>query len=277
VTGARRGATFDGIAPRPASQFKERTKMMKWIAGLVVVVFAVMMVPAAVSQMDSAQPVYTFVSQFQVPRANWAAYSEDSEKSIVPILEKLTADGSIASWSTFEHLVHTPDGYTHGAAWSSSTISGLTKVLDEVRKNGPRPGQIAATKHEDLLLQTRMFHAAGGTPVYARVICSSAKPDKPEAFSAMLKKLLVPTFEEQLKKGVASYWGVDEQYVNTGAPSTRCVVINYPNAEGMDKWAEAINATMAKWTPAERAEYVGASVADSRRDILLRVTHSGHK
>jgi hypothetical protein len=251
--------------------------MLKWIAGLVVVVLAVMIVPAAVSQVESAQPVFTFVSQFQVPRANWAAYSEDSEKSIVPILEKLTADGTIVSWSTFEQLVHTPDGYTHGAAWSSSTISGLTKVLDEVRKNGPRPGQIAATKHEDYLMQTRMSHPGSGNAAYLRVICSNTKPDKPEAFTAMLKKLLVPTFEEQLKKGVASYWGVDEQYVNTSAPSTRCVVITYPDAEGMDKWATAINTTMGKWSPAERAEYISATVADSRRDIMARITHSGHK
>jgi len=93
----------------------------------------------------------------------------------------------------------------------------------------------------------------------------------------MLKKLLVPTFEEQLKKGVASYWGVDEQYVNTSAPSTRCVVITYPDAEGMDKWATAINTTMGKWSPAERAEYISATVADSRRDIMARITHSGHK
>ncbi len=251
--------------------------MLKWIAGLVVVVFAVMIVPAAVSQMESAQPVYTFVSQFQVPRANWAAYSEDSEKSIVPILEKLTVDGTIVSWSTFEQLVHTPDGYTHGAAWSSNTISGLTKVLDEVRKNGPRPGQIAATKHEDYLMQTRMSHSGSGASAYLRVICSNTKPEKPELFTAMLKKLLVPTFEEQLKSGAASYWGVDEQYVNTGTPSTRCVVITYPNAEGMDKWAAAINTTMGKWSPADRAEYTGATVTDSRRDILARITHSGHK
>jgi hypothetical protein len=252
-------------------------KMLKWIAGLAVVVFAVMMVPVAVSQMESAQPVYTFVSQFQVPRANWAAYAEDSEKSFVPIAEKLTADGTIASWSTFEHIVHTPEGYTHGAAWSSDTISGLMKVLDEIRKNGPRPSQIAATKHEDLLLQTRMFHAGNGIPTYFRVICSMVKADKPEAYPAMMKKLLVPTFEDQLKKGVAVYWGIDEQYVNTGAPSTRCVVIDYPNAEGLDKWAAAINATMAKWTPAERAEFAAATVSDSRRDILGRITHSGHK
>lgn len=255
--------------------------MVNRIAGIFVIVAAVIatvvVVPAAFSQMDQAQPVYTFVSQFQVPRANWAAYAEDTEKSVMPIAEKLTADGTILSWSTFEHVVHTPDGYTHGAAWSSTTISGLMRVLDEIRKLGPRPGQVAATRHEDYLMQTTMSHAGSGTAAYLRVICSNAKTDKPEAYTAMLKKMLVPTFEEQLKKGVASYWGVDEQYVNTSAPSTRCVVIDYPNAESMDKWAAAINATMSKWTAAERAEYVGATVADSRRDIMARITHSGHK
>lgn len=255
--------------------------MLKRIAGVLVIVAAVIAlavaVPAAFSQMEQRQPQYTYVSQFQVPRANWAAYAEDSEKSVVPIVEKLTADGTITAWATFENVVHTPDGYTHGAWWTSNTISGLMKVLDEVRKNGPRPSQIAATKHEDYLLQTRMSHAGSGTAAYFRVICSNVKADHPELYYAMMKKLLIPTFEEQLKNGVASYWGIDEQYVNTSAPSTRCVIIDYPNAEGMDKWAAAINTTMGKWTPAERAEYAGATVADSRRDVLGRVTHTSRK
>jgi hypothetical protein len=251
--------------------------MMKRIAGLLVFVLAVMLVPAALPQVEPTPIVYTFVSQFQIPRANWAQYSEDTEKTVVPIVEKLTADGTILSWSTFEQVVHTPDGYTHGAAWSSTSISGLMKVLDEVRKAGPRPGQIAATKHEDYLMQTTMYHVGSGTPAYLRVVCSNAKAEKPDGYTAMLKKLLVPTFEEQIKKGVATYYGVDEQYVNNSAPSIRCVVITYPNADGMDKWAAAINTTMGKWSPAERAEFAGATVPDSRRDIMARVTHSGHK
>jgi hypothetical protein len=251
--------------------------MKKRIAGLLVIVLAVMLVPAALPQMEPTPVVYTYVSQFQVPRANWAAYSEDTEKTVVPIVEKLTADGTILSWSTFEQVIHTPDGYTHGAAWSSASISGLMKVLDEVRKAGPRPGQIAATKHEDYLMQTSMYRVGSGTPAYLRVVCSNAKADKPGDYAATLKKLLVPTFEEQVKKGVATYYGVDEQYVNTSAPSTRCVVITYPNAEGMDKWAAAISATMSKWSPAERAEFAGSTVLDSRRDIMARITHSGHK
>jgi len=242
-----------------------------------VMVLAVMLVPAALPQMEPTPVVYTYVSQFQVPRAHWAAYSEDTEKTVVPIVEKLTAEGTILSWSTFEQVIHTPDGYTHGAAWSSTSISGLMKVLDEIRKGGPRPGQIAATKHEDLLMQTSMYRVGSGTPTYLRVVCSSAKADKPGEYAATLKKLLVPTFEEQVKKGVATYYSVDEQYVNTAPPSTRCVVINYPNAESMDKWAAAINTTMSKWSPAERAEFAGSTVADSRRDIMARITHSGHK
>src|SRR6266850_7231977 len=98
--------------------------MLKRIAGLLVIVLAVILVPTALPQMEATPTVYTFVSQFQVPRAQWAAYSEDTEKTVVPIVEKLTAEGTILSWSTFEQVIHTADGYTHGAAWSSTSISG---------------------------------------------------------------------------------------------------------------------------------------------------------
>lgn len=251
--------------------------MLKRIAGLLVVVLAVVVVPAAISQMETAQTVYTFVSQFQVPRANWAQYSEDTEKTFVPVAEKMLADGNIVSWSTFEQVVHTPDGFTHGAAWSSNSLAGLMKVLDEVRKNGPRPGQIAATRHEDYLMQSSMYHVGSGTPTYLRVVCSLAKADKPADYAAAIKKYLVPTFEEQIKKGAATYYGLDEQYVNNSAQSMRCLVITYPNADGMDKWATAINATLGKMSPTDRDAFFGSTVPDSRRDIMARITHSGHK
>lgn len=253
--------------------------MMKRIASLLVFVLAVISVPLAFSQMEPAPVVYTYVSQFQIPRANWAQYSEDTEKSFVPIAEKLMADGTLVGWSTFEQIVHTPDGYTHGASWSSNSIAGLMKVLDEVRKSGPRPAQIASTKHEDLLMQTTLHHgvAVNGGSGYLRVICSMAHAEKPSEYTTMLKKLLVPMFEEQFKKGVVTSYGVDEQYVNTGAPSMRCVVLVYPSAESMDKWATALNATLGKWNAAEQAEYFGATVADSRRDIMARITHYSQK
>jgi len=254
-------------------------KNFAWMVGLLVVVLAIGSAPVALSQMEQGPTVYTFVSQFQIPRAGWAQYSEDTEKSFVPVADKLMADGTIVGYATFENLVHTPEGYTHGASWSSTSIAGLTKVLDEIRKSGPRPGQIAATKHEDLLMSSNMQHAAtvSGGSGYLRVVCSMAKADNPEGYAATLKKYLGSTFDEQFKKGVATSYGLDSQYVNTGAPSERCLVITYPNAESMDKWASAINATLGKMNAADRAEFNGATVADSRRDLLMRITHYAHK
>ena len=255
----------------------------RWIGvvvGLILVALAVASSPIAFSQMEQGQPiVYTYVSQFQVPRANWAQYSENTEKAFVPLAEKMVADGTILSYSTFETVVHTPEGYTHGSAWSSSSIAGLTKVLDEVRKAGPQPGQIVATKHVDFLMQTSMYAmgSGGGAPAYLRVVCQNAKPDKPEAYAAALKKYLWPTLDEQVKKGVASYVGLDSQYVNNESPSLRCLVITYPNADSMDKWAAAINATLGKMSAADREAFFGTTVADSRRDFMARITHAGHK
>jgi hypothetical protein len=45
----------------------------------------------------------------------------------------------------------------------------------------------------------------------------------------------------------------------------------------MDKWAAAVSATLGKMSAADRAEFTGATVTDSRRDIMARITHSGHK
>jgi hypothetical protein len=64
------------------------------IAGLLVVVLAVMLVPAALPQMEPTPVVYTYVSQFQIPRANWVQYSEDTEKTFVPVVEKSLATGA---------------------------------------------------------------------------------------------------------------------------------------------------------------------------------------
>jgi len=253
--------------------------MLKHIVAMVAVVLVLSCVPLALSQMEQTQPVYTYVSQFQIPRANWAQNAEDTEKNFVPIAEKFMADGTIIAWSTFENVVHTPEGFTNGASWSSTSIAGIIRVLDELRKGGPRAGQIAATKHEDLLLQSTLYQAASGhwTSGYLRVICQSVKPEKPEEYTAALKKYLVPTFEEQFKKGVAASYALDQQYVNNETPSIRCLAVTYPNAESMDKWAAAIHATLGKMSDADREAFAGTTVPNSRRDFMMRLTHYAHK
>lgn len=251
----------------------------RWIgvAGSVLAVGAALLVsPRAFSQMGDKQPVvYTFVSQFQVPRASWAQYAENTEKNFIPIADKLVADGTILGYSTFETIVHTPDGYTNGAAWTSSSIAGLMKLLEEVRKAGPQPGQIAATKHEDYLMQTSTYVMGSVKPEYLRVVCQNGKADKPAELNAAIKKYIWPMAEEAAKSGVVSYVGLDSQYVNTSAPSERCLVITFPNADSIDKWAVLVNANFAKMNAGQTVEFYGAQQPDSRRDMMARITHSG--
>ncbi len=252
--------------------------------GLCVVVLLTFSVPVALPQMEQAHPVYIYVSQFQVPRANWAQFAEDTEKTVNPILERLLADGTITGWSNFENIVHTPDGMTHGTVWSSPSLAGITRVLDEIRKGGPRPAQIAATKHEDFLMRTVYAHTtavSGGGAGYLRVNCTLAQPGKSDDFVATIKKYLGPTFEDQFKKGVATAYGMDEQFVLSEPGSMRCTVATFSNAENMNKWADAVAATFDKMTPEERKAFQDAiassTVPNSRRDLLARITHSAHK
>jgi hypothetical protein len=258
--------------------------MSKRIAGLLAVAVLVLAVPAALPQMDQPQPVYTYVSEFQVPRAQWAQFAADAENTTNPILERFMADGTIIGWGNYENIVHTPDGMTNGTWWQSTSLAGITRVLDELRKTGPRPGQIASTKHEDFLLRSIYHHASSVSAPgagYLRGNCTLTQPGKADDFVATIRKHLGPTFEDQFKKGVATYYGMDEQYVQTGPGSMRCTVVAFSSADNMNKWAEAIAATFAKMSPEERKGFfdaIGDSVIpDSRRDMLARITRSAHK
>ena len=121
---------------------------------LITITLFVFTTPVVLFQTEQAHPIYTYVRQFQVPRANWAHYAKETEKTVNPIFERLFADKTLVGWGNFGNIVHTADGMTYGACVVSTSLSGITRVLDELRKAGPRPGQIAATKHEDLLMRT---------------------------------------------------------------------------------------------------------------------------
>jgi hypothetical protein len=134
------------------------------------------------------------------------------------------------------------------------------------------------------LMRSVYYHTAGspasGTGGYLRVNCSMTQPGKADEFAATFKKYLVPTFEDQLKKGNAVHYGMDAPYVQTVPGAMRCTVAMFPNAEAMNKWAEAVNARVEKLATEDKGfqeALTNATVPNSRRDVLMRVTHYAHK
>jgi hypothetical protein len=228
---------------------------------------------------QQGQTVYTYVSKFQVPGASWAQFADDTEKTTNPILQKALADGVIISWGDFESIVHIPDGYTNGSWWQATSLNGITRVLDELRKARPRPGQAASTRYEDFLLRTIDRHAApeSGASGYLRVRTVLAQPGKGGDLVAHIQKYILPAFEDQFKKGNVTYYAADEQYILTAPGSLRHFVAVYPSAEAMDKAVAASTARLVGMSADERKDYQDGldrtSVADGVRDCLARVTH----
>ena len=257
--------------------------MLKRMAALVVVILFVFSAPAAMPQQEQAQTVYTFVSNWQVPRASWAQYADDTEKNSTPTLQRLMADGTIIGWGNFDTLVHTPEGYTNGNWFSATSLAGITGTLEELRKNAARPGLIAATKHEDALIRSVVRRAApvSGGSGYLRVVGTLVQPGKGGEFVALIRKIITPVAEDQFKKGNLTYYAIDEQYVIAQTPALRWNIYIFPSADAMDKFAAAVNAMFAGMSPADTKAWqdglASTTVPDSRRDDLARVTHYAQK
>jgi hypothetical protein len=128
---------------------------------------------------------------------------------------------------------------THGSWWQATNLAGIMRVLDEIRKAGPRPAQIASTKHEDMLMHTTVVFASphAVTTGYLRVFATHCQPGKSDDYVALMKKYFRAAVEEQIKKGVGTYWGTDEEHIPTRGSSMRYLVSTHPNAEALDRWA----------------------------------------
>lgn len=86
-----------------------------------------------------------------------------------------------------------------------------------------------------------------------------------------------------IKKGAATCWTADENYIPSRDTSMRYMISAYANAEALDSWAAVLADVMKKWTPEVRKAWdegiANMMVADSPRSFhfLYRITHYAHK
>jgi hypothetical protein len=218
-------------------------------------------------------PMYSYVGNWSIPRAQWS----EMEKSVAAdqkILDQAIANGTLVGYGNDRNLVHQPDGYTHDDWWSSMSMGGLLKVLDQFQKSGSSVSPVlsTATKHTDSIFMSRYYNWRPGSvkDAYTYIAYYRLKADAPsDALDMLSKNLFVPLFEKLLAEGTILEYEVDTEAIHSEAPGAFWIIYISPTAEGLDK-ATAARLEMQRANPLGGPAFVNMVDFTAHRDFLSR-------
>jgi hypothetical protein len=201
---------------------------------------------ARTQEVKQKPPMFTYIANWEIPRAHWPemAKSVDADKAV---LDKAIGDGTLVGYGDDENMVHTPGEFTHDSWWSSTSMAGLMKVLDQISAAGGRNSPVleSSTKHWDLIEVSRYYNWKPGSYKngYVQVASYKLKANAPDnAVEQLSKNLIVPLMEKLLADGTIVEYEIDEPAVHTEEPGSFAIVWVSANADGIDKVAAAIRA-----------------------------------
>jgi hypothetical protein len=252
--------------------------MLKRIFTLVAVVFGFILVSALQSPAWAQdQTYYTYVSEWAVPRSQWAAFEKDSAQSN-SINQRLVADGTIIAWGAASAYVHTEDGYTHADWFTASSRAGVLKALEILRPTATGGAFTSVTKHKDYFLHTLVHggKTSSGATGYLRVAFWQAKPGQGDAFVEHFKKYIQPVLDSEIADGTVLMYNFDAEDLHTDAPGGYNLAVMYPSGEAMDKYFARLE-TGSKENPAVGEVISSLTIGEAHRDSLYKVTSYQHK
>ena len=227
---------------------------------------------SAQTEVKEKPPMYTYVSIWAMPRAQWPALEKDT--STDAILQKALASGGILGYGRDRTIVHQEDGWTHDDWWAATSMAGLMNVLDQIYASGnaTNPVLSSATKHEDLILVSRFYNYRPGSwkNVYGHGGFYKLKANAPDdAIDMLSKNLFVPFFEKLMADGTIYEYEVDEEAIHTMNPDMFTLFYLCANAECLDK----VNAALRAWqkaSPLGGPTFSSMTDSNAHRDELLR-------
>jgi hypothetical protein len=254
--------------------------MRKLKSGFWLAVGFAALLPVAPAQ--QAQTMYTYVAEWAIPRAQWEEFTSAAQKNIIPALERLVADGTIAEFALTANAVHLEQGSTHTLWWTAPSFAGVHRVLDEMLKAPANPAQ-ASARHRDRLLRSLVYRSKPGsaTSGFAELSVSYTSPGKAQQWRELYDKYTKPVYEKLLADGVILGYGVDVELVHTENPAARYAWHLAPSAEAVDKVNAAFLAERQRRSPEEiraiGAAFAEATVGADHRDSLDRIVRYLHK
>jgi hypothetical protein len=218
-------------------------------------------------------PVYTYVAEWAVPRAEWPAY-EKANLATKQLMEKLQADGTIVNYGWFKNLVHSEGTPTHGEWWSASSVGNLMKALAVISgQTGAAADDqakiLVQSRHWDRVFVTRNYanHSGAFENGYLRVGSYKTKPGETEAVDKVLKAYIIPIAEKLLADGDIHSYGIYREAIHTDDPGDFSVVVITNGAAGLDKFYAALEAA-GKANPTGGPAFGAATVGEAHRDTL---------
>ena len=240
--------------------------------GVLLVVWT-MPATAQTSEVKEKPPMYSYVANWVVPRAQWAEFQKNSANT-EQLLQKALASGTLVGYGSDETLIHTADGSTQDNWWSAMSMAGLLNTLDQIYKAGGavNPALESATKHWDNVWVSRYYNWHPGTHngVYTMFSEYKLKKDAPEdALDSLSKNLVAPLLEKMLADGTIAEYEIDTQAIHTDAPGMFAIVYLANSAEGLDKVNAAIRSTL-KADPLAGPAFGSMTDSSAHRDELAR-------
>jgi hypothetical protein len=249
-----------------------------FVLPILLLLFGLAGTPTWAQGSSSQPPIFTYVSEWNTPRAQWADMAQ-VEANIKPTMDALVADGTIVGYGTYENRIHSEQSPTHGSWFQAQSIANILKALDKIYAQSgatTAPAQ-AASKHWDFLFISTIHGAKAYTGSgYLRVIGAELKPGKEEAFRAAYRQYIVPVYEKLLADGAILDYQLDGEYVMGNAPGRFFSAVVTKDAEGLDKVRTAI-ADLFEKNPAAAEALTSTTEPNSRRDLLAHVTNMSRK
>jgi hypothetical protein len=254
-------------------------KVFAGTTGIALAAFWAGQAGAQTSEVKEKAPLYTYVANWNIPRAQWPDVEKASAAN-QKILDKAVSDGTIVGYGDDVTLIHQADGTTHDDWWSAMSLAGVLKVLDQFEKSGGSSASVldSATNHFDTVYESRFYnwHPGSWKDGYTYAASYRLKPGAPDNAVEMLsKKLIVPLLEKLLADGTLHEYEVDTQAIHTEAPGSFLIVYAAKNAEGLDK----VNAALEE---AMKADPLGGLAFESLVDLTahhddLSLTSASYK
>lgn len=251
-----------------------------WCVGAVSICACLAAVSLRAQTADQGKPpVYTYLSEWAAPRAQWADMVKLDEQDR-PLMDKLVADGTLTGYGAYTNLLHQEGEPTHGTWFTATSEGNLLKALEAVYA---QPGATTApvqgaSKHWDYMLVGRMYNHRPGKSEggYLAGEQWDVKPGQMHAYNDLLKSTLVPVCEKLLADGAVTSYGIDTEDFHTQKLGRVSFYFTTSDTSGFDKASKAFDEAFDK-SPALGTALQSMVDREGHRDFLTRLRYMNNK